>query len=164
MNLIAAADKNWAIGKSGRELVDIPEDKKLFREETMGKVIVMGRKTFESLPGAAALSGRVNIVLTRNESFKPKNVLVFHSMEELLQELNKYSSEDIYIIGGGSVYSQFLEMCNVAHITRVDYDYDADTYFPDLDNMSEWKIKEKSEEKTYFDVVYEFVKYVKEEF
>ena len=83
-------------------------------------------------------------------------------MEELLDELKKYPSEDIYIIGGGSVYSQFLELCDTAHITRVDYEYDADTYFPNLDNMSEWKIKETSEEKTYFDMVYEFVKYVKE--
>lgn len=164
MNLIAAVDNNWAIGKAGRELVNIPEDKKFFREETVGKVIVMGRKTFESLPGGAALAGRVNIVLTKNPAFHARGVIVCLSMEELMEKLKEYPSEDIYIIGGGSIYSQFLDKCDTAHITKVDYEYDADTYFPNLDKMPEWKIKETSDERTYFDMVYEFVKYVKEDY
>lgn len=159
MNLIAAVDNNWAIGKAGRELVSIPEDKKFFREETTGKVVVMGRKTFESLPGAMALAGRINIVLSGNPSFAPKNTVICHSFEELQEELTKYPSEDIYIIGGGSIYSQFLPLCDTAHITKVDYQYDADTYFPNLDKLPEWGIKETSDERTYFDMVYEFVKY-----
>ena len=87
MNLIAAVDRNWAIGKAGRELVNIPEDKKFFREETTGKVIVMGRKTFESLPGAMALAGRTNIVLSENPGFAPKNTIVCRSFEETKEEL-----------------------------------------------------------------------------
>ena len=159
MNLIAAVDRNWAIGKAGRELVNIPEDKKFFREETTGKVIVMGRKTFESLPGAMALAGRTNIVLSENPGFAPNNTIVCRSFEETKEELAKYPTEDIYIIGGGSIYKQFLSLCDTAHITKVDYKYDADTYFPNLDKLSEWEIKETSEEKTYFDMIYEFVRY-----
>lgn len=75
------------------------------------------------------------------------------------EELAKYPTEDIYIIGGGSIYKQFLSLCDTAHITKVDYKYDADTYFPNLDKLSEWEIKETSEEKTYFDMIYEFVRY-----
>ena len=120
MNLIAAVDRNWAIGKAGRELVNIPEDKKFFREETTGKVIVMGRKTFESLPGAMALAGRTNIVLSENPGFAPKNTIVCRSFEETKEELAKYPTEDIYIIGGGSIYKQFLSLCDTAHITKVD--------------------------------------------
>lgn len=161
MNLIAAVDNNWGIGKSGRELVNIPEDKRFFREETTGKVIVMGRKTFESLPGAMALAGRTNIVLSGKTDFAPKNVIVCNSFEKVREELSKYPSEDIYIIGGGSIYEMFLPLCDTAHITKVDYEYDADTYFPNLDKLEEWQVKESSEEKTYFDIVYEFVKYSK---
>ena len=119
----------------------------------------MGRKTFESLPGAMALAGRTNIVLSENPGFAPKNTIVCRSFEETKEELAKYPTEDIYIIGGGSIYKQFLPLCDTVHITKVDYKYDADTYFPNLDKLSEWEIKETSEEKTYFDMIYEFVRY-----
>ena len=159
MNLIAAVDRNWAIGKAGRELVNIPEDKKFFREETTGKVIVMGRKTFESLPGAMALAGRTNIVLSENPGFAPKNTIVCRSFEETKEELAKYPTEDIYIIGGGSIYKQFLSLCDTAHITKVDYKYDADTYFPNLDQMENWKMTEEGEKQTCFDLEFAFTKY-----
>jgi len=159
MNLIAAVDKRWAIGKDGGLLVSIPEDMKLFREETIGKVIVMGRKTFESLPEKRALHDRVNIVLTKDMNYEKANVLVVHSVEEALEELKRYDSKDVYIIGGASVYEQFLPYCDTAHITKVDYVYDADTYFPNLDKLENWKKTEVSDEHTYFDICYEFVKY-----
>ena len=159
MNLIAAVDRNWAIGKAGRELVNIPEDKKFFREETTGKVIVMGRKTFESLPRAMALAGRTNIVLSENPGFAPKNTIVCRSFEETKEELAKYPTEDIYIIGGGSIYKQFLPLCDTAHITKVDYKYDADTYFPNLDQLEDWEMTEVSEEHTCFDLEYVFSTY-----
>lgn len=161
MNLIAAVDRNWAIGKNGRILVSIPEDMKFFREETMGKVVVMGRKTLESLPGSMPVAGRTNIVLTRNRSYRVNDAIVCHSIEEVLREVKKYHSEDVYVIGGESIYRQLLDYCDVAHITKVDYAYDADTYFPDLDRIGNWKVADLSDEKTYFDIVYEFVKYVK---
>ena len=161
MNLIAAVDNKWAIGKNGNLLVSIPEDMKLFREETIGKIVVMGRKTFESLPEKRALHNRVNIVLTSDLSYEKKDVTVLHSLEEALEKLKEYKSEDVYIIGGASVYEQFLPYCDTAHITKVDYTYDADTYFPNLDKDENWMISDCSEEHTYFDICYEFVKYVR---
>jgi dihydrofolate reductase len=89
--------------------------KSFFREETLGKVIVMGRKTLESLPGKQPLYGRTNIVLTRNPDYKVKGAVVCHSLSEVLEELGKYPEEDCFIIGGQSIYEQFLPYCNTAH-------------------------------------------------
>lgn len=161
MKLIAAVDRNWGIGRNGRLLVSIPEDMKLFREETYGKVVIMGRKTLESLKDRSGLAGRTNIVITSNMDYRPKDAVVCHSIEEALLEASKYDSKDVYIIGGGSIYEQMLDYCDEAHITKIDYEYDADTYFPNLDENSHWKIEASSDEKTYFDIVYEFIKYVK---
>lgn len=160
MNLIVAVDNNWAIGKNGKCLVSIPEDMKYFREETTGKVLIMGRKTFESLP-SGPLANRTNIVLTTDKSYKAKGAYVCHSVDDVLEMIKPYDTDDVYVIGGGMVYREFLDMCDVAHITKIDYCYDADTYFPNLDKTEGWSIEVESEEKTYFDIVYEFVKYVK---
>lgn len=159
MNLIVAVDKNWAIGRKGKLLVTIPEDQKLFRQETLGKVIVMGRKTLESLPGGQPLYGRVNVVLTRNESFKQKGTEAVHSMEEALELLKQYPPEDIYIIGGDEIYRQFLPYCDTAHVTWIDYRYEADAYFPNLEQSGEWELTAESEEQTYFSICYEFRRY-----
>lgn len=154
-------DKNWAIGKNGKLLVSIPEDMKLFREETAGKVVIMGRKTLESLKGKGPLTGRVNIVLTQNPDYQAGDAVICHSIAEAVQAAAKYPPEDVYVIGGGSVYQQMLEFCDEGDITKVDYAYDADTYFPNLDEQQDWQIAAYSEEKTYFDIVYTFVKYVR---
>lgn len=161
MNLIVAVDKNWAIGFKGKLLVTIPDDHKLFRQETLGKVVVMGRKTLESLPGGRPLPGRTNIVLTSNRDFKGKDVLVFHTMEELMEHLKSCREEDIYIIGGESIYRQFLPVCKTAHVTFIDYAYQADVYFPDLDKEKGWMLELESEEQTYFNLIYTFRKYVR---
>lgn len=163
MNVIVNVDKNWAIGKDGRLLVNIPADMKFFRESTVGKVVVMGRKTLESFPNKMPLKNRINIILTKNPSYQVKDAVVVHSKEELYEELKKYKSEDIYIIGGESIYRMLLEDCSVVHVTKVDYAYQADAYFPNLDEKSEWKITADSEEQTYFDLEYHFVKYEKVE-
>ena len=157
MNLIAAVDKNWAIGCKNKLLVSIPADMKFFRETTTGKVVVMGRKTLESFPNGQPLKKRVNIVLTRDKNFKAGDAIIVHSMEELREELKKYPSEDIYVIGGETI----LDDCDVAHITKIDYAFEADAYFPNLDEMPEWKITQDSEEQTYFDLEYYFYKYEK---
>ena len=161
MNLIAAVDKNWAIGLNNKLLVRIPEDQKFFRETTTGKVVVMGRKTLESFPGGLPLKNRINIVLTRDRNYKAKDVILVYSLEELREELQKYSSEDIYVIGGESIYRQLLDDCDVAHITKIDYAYEADAWFPNLDERGEWEIRADSEEQTYFDLEYYFYKYEK---
>ena len=159
MNIIVAVDKNWGIGKNNRLLVSIPADMKMFREETTGKVVVMGRRTLESFPNGLPLKNRENIIITRNPSFQVKGATVVHSIEEALEEVKKYPAEDVYCIGGDSVYKQMLPYCDVAHVTKIDFAYEADRYFPDLDKDPQWEIAAESDEQTYFDLEYKFVKY-----
>ena len=159
MNLIVAVDKNWAIGHKGKLLVTIPADQKLFREETKGKVVVMGRKTLESLPSGQPLRDRTNVVITRNEQYEKKGVIVMHSVEETLEYLKQFNSDDIFVIGGEEIYRQFLPYCDTAHVTWIDYKYQADTYFPNLDQDPEWHVTDESDEQTYFDLEYVFTIY-----
>ena len=121
----------------------------------------MGRKTLESFPNQRPLKNRVNIVLTKDETYQVKDAVVVHDMEQLREELAKYPSEDIYVIGGESIYRQLVDECDVAHITKIDYAYEADAYFPNLDEKEEWEITADSEEQTYFDLEYQFLKYEK---
>ena len=159
MNLIVNVDKNWAIGYKGRLLVSIPEDMKFFRSETTGKVVVLGRKTLATFPGGLPLKNRTNIILTRNPDFTAKGAVVCHDVEEALEELKKYPSEDVYIIGGDTIYRQFLPYCDVAHVTRTDHAYDADAWFPNLDEDPDWELTGQRGEKTYFDLEFTFCRY-----
>ena len=161
MNIIVAVDKNWAIGCKGKLLISIPEDMQLFRKETTNKVVVMGRKTLESFSNGLPLKNRTNIVITSDKSYNVKDAIICHSIEEALEEIKKYASEDVYVIGGETIYRQLLPYCDMAHITKIDYEYDADTRFPNLDEMPEWSIVERSDERTYFDLEYEFLKYAR---
>lgn len=159
MNLIVAVDKNWAIGNQNKLLVSIPADMKFFRETTMNKVVVMGRKTLESFPNGLPLKKRTNIVITRDKNYQVKDAIVVHSVEEAVEELKKYDEEEIYVIGGESIYRQMLPYCKVAHVTKINHAYEADTYFPNLDEMEDWEVTGVSDEQTYFDLEYEFVRY-----
>ena len=161
MNIIVAVDKNWGIGKDNRLLVSIPADMKFFRTTTPGKVVVMGRKTLESFPGGQPLKNRTNIVLTRDENYKVKDAVIVHSVDALMEELKQYDSEEVYVIGGDSVYSALLDYCDTAYVTEIDFAYEADTWFPNLDERKDWSAAEASEEQTYFDLEYQFVKYKK---
>ena len=134
MNLIAAVDKNWAIGRNNKLLVSIPDDMKFFRETTTGK---------------------------GDRSYQADGAVIVHDMEELHEELKKYPSEDIYVIGGESIYKQLLDECDVAHITKIDFAYEADAWFPNLDEKEAWVVTADSEEQTYFDLEYHFYKYEK---
>ena len=163
MNLIVNVDSNWAIGYRGKLLVSIPEDMKFFRSETTGKVVVLGRKTLDTLPGGQPLKNRTNIILTRNPNYQVKGAIICHSVEEVLEELKKYNSEDVYIIGGDSIYKEFLPYCDVAHVTRTDHVYDADAWFPNLDEDPAWVLTGESEEKTYFDLEFRFCRYERRE-
>ncbi len=159
MNLIAAVDKNWAIGYKNELLVRIPEDQKWFRETTTGKAVIMGRKTLESFPNKSPLKNRLNVVITSDTNYNVPGAVVVHSIDEAVEAVKDYPDDDVYVIGGESIYRQMLPLCRTAHITKVDYAYQADAHFPDLDKQEGWKITETSDERTYFDIIYEFVKY-----
>ena len=159
MKAILAADKNWGIGYNNRLLVSIPSDMKFFRRTTTGKVVVMGRKTLESFPNGLPLKNRTNIVLTANPDYDVKDAVIVHSKDELLEELKKYNEDDIYVIGGESVYRMMLPYCDTVLVTKIDRAFQADTHFPNLDEMEEWTLTEESEEQTCFDLEFRFTKY-----
>lgn len=161
MNVIAAVDANWAIGYKNELLVKIPNDQKWFHKITTGKVVVMGRKTMETFPNGMPLKNRTNIVLTGDRALRVKDAELVYGIEELLEKLKQYNTEDVYVIGGESVYEELLPYCDTAYITKIDYTYQADRYFPNLDNDADWHIESESEEQTYFDLEYYFVKYVR---
>lgn len=164
VSMLVAVDKNWGIGNKGDLLVKIPEDMRMFREYTTGNVMIMGRKTLESLPNGQPLKDRVNIVVTNNVNYKaPEGVIVVHSAKEALEKANEYKDMEIYNIGGGQLFKSMLEYCDVAYVTYIDHVYEADTHFMNLDEMPEWTLESESEEKTYFDLSYWFRKYVKKQ-
>jgi len=161
VKMIAAVDRYWGIGLNNKLLVDIPSDKKFFRTHTKNKVVVLGRKTLETFPSGQPLKGRTNIILTTNPDYKVADAIIVHSLAELLEELKKYREEDIYIIGGETIYRQMLPYCDTAYITKIDHVYEADAKFPDLDADPDWEVAEESEEQTYFDLEYHFITYVR---
>lgn len=145
MWLIYSADENWAIGKNGDLLVRIPEDlKDRFKALTLGKTVVMGKKTLLSLPGGKGLVKRNNYVLSHDENFVCENAQVVHSLEELFAELEN-SAEDVFVIGGGEIYRQLQPYCTGAYVTRIAAGFDADTYVDDLDANSDWVKTKESE-------------------
>ena len=162
MKLIAAVDNKWNIGNNGGLLFSIPTDMKFFRETTSGKVVVMGRKTLDSFPGGKALKNRVNIVLTRDPDFARENVTVRSGVEQTLELLRQYDSDDVYIIGGESVYKAFLPYCDCALITHVDtVAPKADKTFPDLSKLDEWSLSQSSECIEENGLSFKFCTYVK---
>ena len=161
MKLIVAVDKNWAIGYRNELLVSIPADMRFFKDQTTGKVVVMGKNTLESFPGGKALKNRVNIVVALEKSYKAPDAIVVNSIEDAIAEASKYDTDDVYVIGGASIYKQMLQFCDTAYVTKIDHAYVADTYFPNLDEDENWQMTEISEEQTYYDLEYRFTKYEK---
>ncbi len=159
MNVIVAVDENWAIGYRNKLLVSIPADMRFFRDETTGKAVIMGRNTLESFPGGQPLKNRKNIVITSKKDYKIKDATVVCSIEEALEQTKDFRSEDIYVIGGASIYRQMLSYCDIAHVTKIDFKYQADTYFPNLDQMEDWVLAEETQEHTYHDLTYTFCRY-----
>ena len=159
MKMIVAVSKNWGIGKNGDLLFSIPSDMKFFRETTKGATVIMGRKTLDSFPGGKPLKNRINIVLTNDKNFAREGVVVCHSKEEVLAETEKY--DNVFVIGGGAIYSMFLENCHTAYITKVNADADADTFIDNFDNLSEWELSEESLPSEDNGYVLRFCKYTK---
>jgi dihydrofolate reductase len=137
ISLIVAADENNAIGKSGGMLCHLPNDLKYFKRTTEGHSVIMGRKTFESLP-KGALPNRRNIVITSNKSLQYDNCEMVSSLDEAIQ-LCKNEAE-VFIIGGGVVYRESLPLAGKLYVTRIHHEFDeADTFFPEIE-PSVWKV------------------------
>lgn len=159
MKLIVAVDENWGIGKKGDLLLSIPDDMKYFREKTKKSVLVMGYNTLLSFPNSKPLPGRLNIVLADVKGLRVEGAIVCDSIEQLLSLLCEFSSDDLYVIGGGMMYRQLLPYCDTALITKMQFTGEADTFIPNLDKEEGWNIIKESEEKDYEGLQYSFVEY-----
>lgn len=143
LTIIAAAAENNALGKDNDLVWHLPDDFKRFKRLTSGHHIIMGRKTFESFP--KLLPDRTHIIITRKEDYKPEGTIVVHSLEEAIK-VSKLD-EQPFIIGGGEIYKMGMDAADKIELTRVHGEFDADTYFPEIDE-NEWElVKEEFHEK-----------------
>ncbi|MCL2049245.1 MAG: dihydrofolate reductase [Defluviitaleaceae bacterium] len=140
MNLIAAVTADWGIGYKNQLLFHIPEDLQYFKEKTTGKVVIMGHNTFLSLPNQRPLPNRKNIVLSRKAGLEINGAQVYNSLEALEAALKDYAPQDIFIIGGEQIYTQFLDRCDTAYVTKINASPTADAFFPNLDEIIGWEI------------------------
>ena len=161
MNIIVACDKNWGIGKDGHLLCHLSGDLKYFKEMTMGKTVVMGRVTLESLTGKHGLPGRRNIVMTRDPEYRAEDAEVVHSISELEEAVKDTPTDDIFIIGGAGIYEQFVLMCRDVYVTKVDAEFEADRFFRDLDESRRFELKSSSDMMEENGIRYRFLHYVK---
>ena len=140
ISLIVAMDKNNLIGKNNKIPWHIPGELKRFRAITMGKPIIMGRKTFESI--GKPLDGRENVVLTNNKSYKQTGVKIYNNISEVISDFTNY--DEIFIIGGSEIYALALPLAHKLYVTKIDKIYDGDTWFPKI-RYNEWKIQESTQ-------------------
>ncbi len=159
LTAIAAADADYGIGKNGDLLFHIPEDMKFFRSTTLGHTVIMGRKTLESLPNGKPFKDRRNIVLSRDGSFAPEGVEVVHSVEEAVRLAE--GEDEVFVCGGGEIYRALLPYCKKALITKIDAQAGAEVFFPNLDELPEWKLAECSDEHEHEGVKFRFCTYTK---
>ena len=161
MNAVVVVDKNWAIGRENDLLFSLPTDMKRFRTLTAGGTVLMGRKTLDSFPGGKPLPKRQNIVLTRNSEFTRDGAVVVSGYEEALAAAADVEADKLWVIGGGSVYAALLSKCKRVYLTVVDAVAEgADTYFPNLEELPEWKVEAVSEPIEENGLTYRFVDYV----
>lgn len=161
MDLIVAADKKWGIGKDGGLLTHLPTDLKYFKEHTTGKVVVMGRKTLESLPGKRGLPNRTNIVLTTRPDYEAERCVIVHSEEELFEEISKYDADEVMLIGGGAMYNKYYKLCDRLYVTKMDAELGADTFIANFDEDPDYEIVSESEPVTENGVTFRFAVYQK---
>ena len=160
MDLIVNVTENWGIGLGNRLLVSIPEDLKRFRSLTLGKTVVLGRKTLETFPGGRPLKGRTNYVLSAQPGLKIEGAEVFADEEVLLRALALLPRDEICVIGGESVYRLLLPYCDRALVTRTEQVLPADRFFPDLDALPEWRQETLGELRTENGIPFRYIDYV----
>lgn len=163
MELIAAADENWAIGNHGQLLTHLPGDLRFFKQLTNGHTLLVGRKTLESFPNGKPLPNRTHIVLTHNPSYEKEGVHVCHSYDEALSVIQKMHPARVFVAGGSEIYKTFLNDCTVCYITKIHAALPADAHMPCLDEDPSWQLVKQGppvEENGY---QYSFLEYHKKE-
>ena len=155
MELIAAVDRNWGIGREGDQLCYIPADLKRFQRLTTGHTVILGRKTLATFPGGRPLKNRRNLILSRDPQFCPEGGEVFRDIQSLLDA----APPDAFVIGGASVYRALLPYCNRAYITKIEYTWPADAFFPNLDIRPEWRRIDQGESLSYGEIFFRYVTY-----
>lgn len=157
LSIICAIAQNRAIGKNNQLLWHIPEDFERFRKLTSGHVVVMGENTFKSL--GKPLEKRTNIVVTKDPNFKAEGVTVCYSIDEALVKAKEAEKNEIFIIGGGQIYSQTIGLADKLYLTVVEGNFEADTFFPDYSEFSSVVYEKQSSDKNY---KYKFLELVRE--
>ncbi len=156
MNFIVAVTNDYAIGKDNNLLFHLPTDLKYFKQTTLNKVVVMGERTYRSLP-KRPLPNRINIVLSDNPNFYDDNIIIVNNVDKLFEEIKKYNPDDVFITGGASVYNLLMDYCHKAYITKIDKVVPADTYIKNIEKMSNWKVVSKSEKYSENGLDFEFL-------
>ena len=159
MRFIVAVDREWGIGRNGDLLLSIPDDMRYYRETTRGKVVVMGYTTLLSLPGSKPAPGRLNLVLADIPDLRVRGAVVCGSMDQLHRMIGQFEPDDVFDIGGGSMYRQLMPYCSAAHITKMRMSGNADTFIPNLDESPEWSVAAESPISEYEGIGYSFVEY-----
>ena len=155
MNLIAAVDENWGIGRDGDQLVYLPADLKRFQALTTGRTVILGRKTLATFPGGRPLKNRDNLILSKNPAFRPEGARVFASLEDLLDA----APADAFVIGGESVYRALLAYCDTAYLTRIGASWPADAWFPNLDADPAWFAAEEEPPLEHAGIPFRYITY-----
>lgn len=159
MNIIVTIDNNFGISYKGRPFATIPAERKSKMQEIAGKVVVYDLKSMEDLPGQQPVVGSTNLIFTDGYETKVRNAETYATIETLREALKKYNTDDIYIISGEKLFKEFLPDTNVIHATKIDYEYQADAFFENLDENEDFYIAADSDEQYCFDIVYSFLRY-----
>lgn len=146
MKLIVAVDNEWGIGNKGELLARVRADLKYFQSLTKENVVILGSKTLATFPGGNVLKNRTNIVLSRNAEYNPEGAIMARSLEELLDIIKNYNTDNVFVIGGSQIYSMLLPYCDTAYVTKFQKSFEKDAFFPNLDNSDQWVLAETGEE------------------
>ncbi len=159
MNLIVAVNDDWGIGKDGTQSVVLPEDRKLFHRLTDGATVIVGRRTLMDFPGGKPLTGRDNIVLSRNSDLKINGATVVSSLDELFEIIEKLPPDKVFVIGGDSVFKILLPYVTTAYVTKIHASPESDSFFPNLDKLDNWTVTDAGEPLSHNGIDYAFLTY-----
>lgn len=158
MNFIVAVTNDYAIGKNNNLLFHLPTDLKYFKEKTLNKIVIMGERTYLSLP-VKPLPKRTTIVLSNNPNFNDDRVIIARSLEDLFNKLKQYNDDDIFVCGGASVYNLLMDYCKTGYITRVNITVPADTYIDNIDKKDNFELTSQTQPQTENGLEFKFQEY-----